>query len=226
MTKMLNIILADDHELIREAVKPYLLRLAPEVSIREASSYDEVLELGKRAAEASEGISLALLDLHMPASGNNKGLAGLRQVCAAMPATAVVIFSSNEDGQVIAAALSNGARGYIPKTTQGRSLVNALKLVMDGEIYVPLSMVKSVFSGQAPRAAPAEEAPATLESRLSPREAESLRLLIRGMTNKEIARELALQDVTVKLHLRNAYRKIGATNRIEAVRIALEQNLK
>lgn len=223
---MLNVILADDHELIREAVKPYLLRLAEEVSIREASSYDQVLELGKRAAEASESISLALLDLDMPASGGNEGLAGLRQVCAAMPGTAVVIFSSNDDGKVIAEALSSGARGYVPKTTQGRSLVNALKLVLDGEIYVPPSMVKSVFAGQSPGAAPAEEVPATLASRLSPREAATLRLLIRGMTNKQIARELALQDVTVKLHLRNAYRKIGAANRIEAVRIALEQNLK
>jgi len=223
---MLNIILADDHELIREAVKPYLMQLAPDVSVREAGSYDEVLNLGKRAAEAAESIPLALLDLHMPASGGDEGFAGLRQVCAAMPTTAVVIFSSNEEGQVIAAALSNGARGYIPKTTRGRSLVNALKLVMDGEIYVPPSMVKSVFSGQSRGASPPEEAAVTLASRLSPREAASLRLLVRGMTNKEIARELALQDVTVKMHLRNAYRKIGATNRIEAVRIALEQNFK
>lgn len=182
---MLNIVLADDHELIREAVKPYLLQLAENVSVREAGSYDEVLDLGKSAAEASESIPLALLDLHMPGSGN-ESLAGLRRVCAAMPSTAVVIFSSNEDSQVIAAALSSGARGYIPKTTRGRSLVNALKLVMDGEIYVPPSMMTSLLSGQSQTAAPAEAAP-TLASRLSPREAASLRLLVRGMTNKEIA---------------------------------------
>ena len=216
---MPNIILADDHELIREAVKPYLMQLAEQVSVWEASTYDEVIALGQRADAAADTIPLALMDLHMPGSMPGDGL---RQVCKALPKTAVVIFSSSEDSQTIATALQNGARGYIPKTTRGRSLVNALRLVMDGETYVPPSMMKDIFSAQTP--APSAQQDSGLAALLSPREVSSLRLLTQGMTNKEIARELGLQEVTVKMHLRNAYRKIGATNRIEAVRIAVEQN--
>ena len=64
-----------------------------------------------------------------------------------------------------------------------------------------------------------------LEDGLTPRELESLRMLVKGLSNKEIARELGVQGVTIKLHLRNAYRKIGASNRVDAVRIAVEQKL-
>lgn len=222
---MTSIILADDHELIREAVKPYLFQISKNVSIIEASTYDEVVAAGKRALAAGEPVPLALIDLHMPGSRDGDLFAGLRMVCEALPGTAVVIFSASEDGQTIAAALKSGARGYVPKTSRGRSLVTALKLVVAGEIYVPPSMVADVFADRPPTEPREPSAGGIPSSPLSPREAESLRLLTEGKTNKEIARELGLQDVTVKMHLRNAYRKIGATNRIEAVRIAIEQNL-
>lgn len=222
---MPTIILADDHELIREAVRPYLMQLGESLSVWEGGTYDDVLAVAKKAGDAREPVPLVLLDLHMPGYGDDDMFDGLRRVCKSFPQSAVVIFSSNEDGQTITGALQNGARGYVPKTTRGRSLVNALKLVMDGEVYVPQSLFKDGFTPQTP-STPPDQDKAGLVSLLSPREAHSLRLLIRGMTNKEIARELSLQEVTVKMHLRNAYRKIGATNRIEAVRMALEQKFE
>jgi two-component system, NarL family, nitrate/nitrite response regulator NarL len=222
---MTTIILADDHELIREAVKPYIGQLGEGISIWEAATYGDVLTLAKKASEASEVVPIALIDLHMPGNESGDPFGGLKRICLSLPETAVVIFSSNEDSQTIATALQNGARGYITKTTRGRSLLNALKLVLEGEIYVPQSLVKDVFTS-LPSTSPLEPSKDGLSALLSPREAHSLRLLIKGMTNKEIARELGLQDVTIKMHLRNAYRKIGATNRIEAVRMALERQFE
>ena len=225
---MPNIILADDHELIREAVKPYLLQLADNVTIWEAGTYGEVLDLAGRAAEAPECVPLVLLDLHMPGKPPGDTFAGLRQVCQAFRTAAVVIFSGSEDGATIAATLRNGARGFVPKSARGRSLVNALKMVMEGEIYVPPSMIAEVSAAQpfiSSGDAGETQTSNFPSSALSPRESESLRLLTQGMTNKEIAGKLGLKDVTVKMHLRNAYRKIGATNRIEAVRIAIEQRI-
>jgi len=219
------VILADDHELIREAVKPYLQMLCDGATVWEASSYDEVLNLVRRASETAESVLLALLDLHMPAGNASDHFDALGQVCQALPDTAVVVFSSDEDGQTIAKALSSGARGYITKSSRSRTLLNALTMVLQGETFVPLAIVNNASdpaSNADSKPAPGEN---DVVARLSPREIASLRLLMQGMTNKEIGRELGLQDVTIKMHLRNAYRKIGASNRIEAVRIAVERRL-
>jgi len=93
-------------------------------------------------------------------------------------------------------------------------LVNALRLVLAGESYLPPSIL--LDSG-----APAVKPPASPLSTLSVREREILGYLIEGQTNKEIARRLDLQEITIKIHLRNVYRKIGAINRAQAVRIAM-----
>lgn len=222
---MPNIILADDHELVREAVRPYLNTLADDVSIWEASSYAEVYALEDRAQTSPSGVALAIIDLRMPGLTTDDPFEGLRRVMRIFPKTPIAIFSGEEDGTIIAGALKNGARGYIPKTKRGTSLVNALKLIMAGEIYVPPSLASKYLEGQS-RPANAEGAAGTPPpSNLTGRETECLTLLARGKTNKEIARTLNLQDVTVKMHLSSAYRKLGATNRVEAVRIATEMNL-
>jgi len=219
------VILADDHELIREAVRPYLHTLTDEVSIWEASTYAEVYALETRAQQAPEGVALALIDLRMPGLSTDDPYEGLRRILEIFPKTPVAIFSGDEAGQVIAGAIKNGARGYIPKTKRGASLVNALRLIMAGEIYIPPTLATKF--PDTPRQIPSPKivATANLASPLAPREIESLTLLAKGMTNKEIARHLSIPADTVKMHLSSAYRKLGATNRVEAVRIATELNL-
>lgn len=216
---MQTIIIADDHELIREAIKPYLLQLGEQVTVLEASTTGETFDLCADARKAESKVVLIMLDLTMPGNPANDPFLGLRRVKQMMPDVPVVIFSASENNLTVSNAIKNGAQGFIPKSTRGRSLVNALRLILAGEIYVPPSLATSE-SAQDP-ATPA----ATIGDGLTPRELESLRMLVKGLSNKEIARELGVQGVTIKLHLRNAYRKIGASNRVDAVRIAVEQKL-
>lgn len=225
MENALTIILADDHELIREAVKPYLKKLAESIDIWEASSYEEVCEIGTRIQGGAGTVDLALIDLDMPGYEAAHPFKKISDVTHVFGKTPIVVFSGSDDRATIASALNNGARGFVPKSMRGQTLVNALRMVLWGEIYVPPQMAIGAEAEDEAPAADAAPAAADIESKLSPREADSLRFLVRGMTNKEIARELGLQEVTVKMHLRNAYRKIGANNRIEAVRIAIESNL-
>jgi len=220
----LNIILADDHELIREAVKPYLAMLGSNIDIWEASTYDELFTLAERANKVANGAGLALIDLKMP--GSDDDLNVFRDICGVLKNTAVVAFSATNDSATIAKVMQNGARGFVPKTMRGQSLVNALKLVMAGDIYLPPALLTSAPADDSNRSTAKDPNASAALSKLSVRERESLGLLMRGMTNKEIARELNLQDVTVKMHLRNAYRKLGAANRVEAVRIATEHGLR
>lgn len=218
-TTTLKIIIADDHELLREALKPHLLGLAEDVAVIEASTYDEVLALARTEAAPA----LIILDLGMPGPVGNDRMTGLRAICDAYPNIPVVIISGTYDGPTVIAAIQNGARGFIPKTTRGRTLISALRLVLDGEVYVPPSLVAEVEFGSVSASASTSKPNHPVLAQLSGRESTSLKLLVQGMTNKEIARQLDLQEITVKMHLRNAYRKIGASNRIDAVRIAMEQ---
>jgi DNA-binding NarL/FixJ family response regulator len=216
----MKIILADDHSLVRDSLRQYISMLGDAVDIQEASDLGEVM------VHASDPTppDLILLDLQMPGMNGVLSIAEVRKAFGNPP---IVIISAIADSNVIAGALKNGANGYIPKTMNGKSLVTALRLVLDGETYVPPALLNAkearVPAPTVLGSGPARDIPGGL-SRLSARESAVLRLLISGKSNKEIARELDLQEVTVKVHLRNVYRKINATNRTDAVRIALSQS--
>ncbi len=215
----MRIILADDHSLVRDSLRQYISMLADDVVIDEASDLAEVMA----HANGAQKPDLILLDLQMPGMNSVASIADVRKAFGSPP---IVIISANADSTIIAGALKNGANGYIPKTMNGKSLVTALRLVLDGETYVPPALLNAketrATAAALPGNEPARYIPGGL-SRLSAREAAVLRLLISGKSNKEIARELDLQEVTVKVHLRNVYRKINATNRTDAVRIILSQ---
>lgn len=194
--------------------------LADKVDIAEAASLPEML------SHADSGADLVVMDLQMPGMQGARSLADVR---SAFPETPIAVVSGVTDPAVIRAVMQFGANGYIPKTSRGKSLVNALKMVLDGETYLPPSLLDDSVLANTPPSPPAvsvmEAAAAEAGGfeKLSAREASVLRLLISGKANKEIARELDLQDVTVKVHLRNVYRKIGATSRTDAVRIAMSR---
>jgi DNA-binding NarL/FixJ family response regulator len=220
----MKVIVADDHGLVRDIMRHYIASLADGVEVAEAATLDEVMG----HIHVSLATDLILLDLHMP--GMN-GVASVADVRKAFPGAAIVIISANSDATIIKAALKNGANGYIPKTTSGKALVTALRLVLDGETYVPAALLNQADAPSSGSGAvgmspsnddPRADLPGDL-AKLSSREANVLRLLIDGKSNKEIARDLDVQEVTVKLHLRNVYRKIGAGSRTDAVRIALSQ---
>jgi two-component system nitrate/nitrite response regulator NarL len=145
------------------------------------------------------------------------GLAGLKSV-QALTAVPIVILSGETNPDTIRNALQAGAAGFLPKTMRGTAMLNALRLILAGERYIPDIMV----AGQP---APAEESTGGGPSprALTPREREVMGLLVRGLSNKEIGHRLGIEVVTVALHLRSIYRKLGVTSRTQAVRMAMEQ---
>jgi DNA-binding NarL/FixJ family response regulator len=210
----MRIVLADDHELVRSGLRFYLERLAPEVAIVEASTLEEALTAAKAAAT-----DLIILDLTMP--GMN-GTAGLEQMRARHPNVPVVVLSGRTGREDIMGALNRGASGYLPKTLSGQAMLAALRLVLSGETFVPSIFMedRSRSGGRAePGAAPGLDA-------LTERERDVLDFLCQGKANKEIARDLAIREVNVKVHVGNIMRKLGASNRTQAVRLALDSKAK
>ena len=207
-TPPLHVIVADDHALIRELLERQLKELDADVRVYHAGTLQQVLETIRTA----ERLDLVLLDLGMP--GMN-GFAGLQAVRQRRPEVPVAILSGQIDPQTIREALQAGAAGYLPKTMRAAGMLNALRLILDGERYVP----ESALGGATDAAAIATAGAADL----SRRERDVIKLLMLGHTNKEIARDLQIEEVTVALHLRSIYRKLSVRNRTQAVRVLLER---
>lgn len=215
----MKIMIADDHNLVRDGLRPFLEELDPNVEVFEADSFHSAYDL----APTVDGLNLILMDLKMP--GMN-GFDGLVKMCEAHQKTPVVILSGHFNRHDVLEAVERGAAGYIPKTISGTAMVNALRLVLSGEKYIPSAAFQDSSENNddmpiGSSSAPVETPDGPL-SKLSDREREILGHLIDGNTNKEIARILGLQEITVKVHLRNIYRKMEASNRAQAVRIALQ----
>lgn len=197
----MRLLLADDHVLVRDALKSYIERLADDAFVHAVSSFPEAYEV----ARAEAGLDLIILDLRMP--GMN-GLEGLTRMRALRPNTPVVIMSGLARPQDISEAMEAGAAGFFPKTLNGAALVSAVRLVLAGERFVP--------STDHAAAAAEPQGDGEMTNTLTVREREVLEFLTKGLSNKEIARQLELQEVTIKLHVRGICRKLGAKNRTQA----------
>jgi two-component system, NarL family, nitrate/nitrite response regulator NarL len=205
----MRILLADDHHLVREAIASYLTRAAADISCVEAADFHQVRERLAR----DDGFDLVILDYRMP--GMN-GLAGLDEVKERLPEIPVALMSGAMDSEEAERALERGAAGVIMKNLRGTALLTALRLMAAGETYVPRVVVNAL---------PRRHAPRTSFDNLTPRELDCIEHLVRGSPNREIAERLAIAEVTVKLHLNSAFKKMGARNRSDAVRIAMLQGM-
>jgi DNA-binding NarL/FixJ family response regulator len=208
----MRILLADDHDLLRDTLEVFLQRLDSKVQVFHARSFPDALEQASRAAS----LDLILLDLRMP--GMN-GLAGLEVMRKRHPTVPVVVMSGEVSRDVVFNALGAGAAGFIPKVMGGKAMLNALQLILAGERYVPDLVLTSGQSWEAKGAGPGTGSPL---GKLSRRERDVMSLLTKGHSNKEIAKELQIEAVTVALHLSSIYRKLGVTNRTQAVKLAMQ----
>lgn len=203
----MKILIADDQELVRETIAAFL-RQDSGFSVNIAKDLGSALA----AVKADGPFDLVMLDYMMPGMNGLEGLATMR---AAVPGTAVAILSGTASRAVAEQALAEGAAGFLPKTMSTKSLVAAARFMAAGEVYAPMMQMADRTGNFGTSAA----------SPLTPRELDVLRRLCRGMANKEIARDLDLQEVTVKLHVKTLYRKINARNRTHAAMIAKEAGL-
>jgi len=219
----MDIILADDHKLVRDGLTPFLEELADNANVIEAAGFEHAM----KAAEEARNLKLIILDLGMP--GMN-GLAGVRQMMESYPNVPVVILSGTHDQTAILKAFNLGIAGFIPKSAGSDVMMSALQLVMAGERYIPSQILvgAAIQDAEQPQTNTAPITPSTRSinaarfEKLSKREQHVLELLAGGMTNKEIARSIDLQEATIKIHVKNIYRKMGVNNRVQAVRMVIQ----
>ena len=204
----MRILIADDHDLLRETLSMFL---ASEGSIDTAlaSTLDAALDL----IHSEEKFDLIMLDYNMPGMA---GLNGLKRAMEASGGSPVALMSGIASRSVAEEALAFGAAGFVPKTLAAKTLVNAVRFMAMGEKYAPIDFM----TADDPTAAPNP-----LAQKLSRRELQVLEGLSKGKSNKEIARDLDVQEPTIKLHVKTLYRKIGAANRTQAALIAKEEGL-
>jgi len=202
----MKIIVADDHTLFRAGLCHILRQLENDVTIVEAENHDNALALAAQHPDAD----VILLDLDMP---GREPLAAIEAMIAQSATTPVVVLSACEDNRQVRKVLDAGAMGFVPKHETARVMLSALRLVLEGGIYVPPMLMKKDQSF------PTSSAP------LTPRQLDVLERLIEGKSNKQIGREMELSEATVKAHLSAIFRCLDVDNRTEAARVAAQRGL-
>ncbi len=208
----MKILLADDHPLFREGVKPVLLKLDGETEVIEAKDYPSAFA----AAHGNRDLDLALLDLYMPGMRGEDGVSRFR---AAFPEVPVVVLSASEQPEDIQRLMAVGALGYITKSSPSEVILGALRLVLSGGVYLPPSLLRPSEPGDPDRERPSRSPALTL------RQIEVLRELVRGKSNRQIAESLSVTEGTVKIHMAGIFRILKVANRTEAVLIAQKMGL-
>lgn len=215
---LMNILIVDDHALFRDGMRYVLQQLADEVEIVEAASFPEAL----RRMEINPKFDLVLMDLSMPGS---EGAASVRHLHHRYPDASIVVVSGLDHRDEIERVMESGAVGFISKSTPSKVMLNALRLVLDGGIYLPPQLLQTALPpepAQAPNHAPRKQ---TNAHGLSARQNEALTLLGRGLSNKEIAEVMGLAEGTVKIHIAAVYQVLHIGSRFEAIRAAERMGL-
>ncbi|WP_111414020.1 LuxR C-terminal-related transcriptional regulator [Billgrantia lactosivorans] len=205
-----TLMVADDHPLFREAIGAVIETGLPGCRLLEADSLARALE----QAQCRQDIDLLLLDLDLP---DAEGLSGLAQLREALPQLAVAIVSAEQDRRIVLDAIGMGAVGYIPKSTPRTTLLNALAHMLEGQVYLPPDIMRRPPASGPASPRQAETAFATHIGSLTDKQREVLALMIRGYSNKLIARELDIAETTVKTHVSAILRKLGVTSRVQAI---------
>ena len=205
-------LLIDDHTLFRDALGLLIGARFPELELLAAGDLAGALA----TLAAHTDVRLVLLDLNLP---DSQGLASITRLREAAPEARLVVLSADDRPETVEQAIEQGACGFVPKTSRGDLLQQALRITLDGGVYLPpgstVSAVPPPAAGITPQALG-----------LSPRQADVLRLLIDGQPNKQICRVLDLSESTVKTHLAAVFRRLDVNTRTQAVLAAARLRLR
>ena len=204
----IRIVVADDHPIFREGLGRSLADHSAFAVVGLASDAAAAVELTRRTAP-----DVVLLDISMPGGG----LTALREIASADPAPVVAMLTVSEDDAHIVEALKAGAKGYILKGIGSRELIDVVADLAAGRTYLSPSLAMKVLAAMR---APAEAKPASPLETLTKREEDILRLVSQGLSNKEVALQLDLQEKTVKHYMTSILQKLHVRNRVEAALIA------
>jgi len=209
----LTVLIADDHPLVREA-------------LRQALDGEEDMEIVAEAADGEEAVKLAselrpdvaVMDIVMP---KLNGIGATRRIKEIAPDIAILILTAYDDDEYVLGLLDAGAAGYLLKSARGRDLAGAIRAIKSGESVLHPKIIAKLL--KRAMVAPVEEHKAS--EILSERESEILKLVAMGMSNKEIAEKLFLSERTIKAHLTNIFNKLNVASRSEAIVKGLQWRL-
>ena len=213
----MHVLIADDHDLVRDALKLLLVRIDPNATIVESGSLKGAQEL----AGEIDNVDLVILNLSTLGTAVAPGVEFFH---SRFPDARVVIMSGYYRRQDVLEALESGAAGFVPKSLSTDAMLNAFRLILSAERYIPEDVLPLLSRGAGERGANGPDGQ-RFENRLDAltgREREVLTNLVEGASNKQIGRTLDIEEVTVKLQVRRIYRKLGAKNRAHAVKRALD----
>lgn len=210
---MIRTLIADDHAIVRKGLAALLHTTEDIEVVAEADSAEAAVE--KAAAIVPD---VALLDLTMPGVRGMSLVSELRQ---RVPRTRTIILTMHEDPALVRAALNSGAHGYVIKRAAESEVVDAVRAVARGDIYVHPRMMRAVLQVEASHSDPV----APTGPHLTARESEVLVYLARGNTNRQIAKILCISTRTVEGHRARIMEKLGASSRVDLVRHAEEEGL-
>ncbi|MBF0325223.1 LuxR C-terminal-related transcriptional regulator [Magnetospirillum moscoviense] len=205
----MKVLLADDHALFRDGVRLVLENLVDDpLEIIEAADFTQAIA----AVKLDPSIDVGLVDLNMPGSEGANGIDGLRR---AAPNLHLVVVSGSSDPRDVRRAFDAGAQGYIAKASSSKSMVEGIRSVLSGETYLSPGIDAASLAAAAPSAQPGRT-----KAGLTPRQRDVLAMVSQGKSNKEIARDLNLAEITVKLHVTAILRALGVENRTQAAILA------
>jgi len=206
----MKLLIIDDHSIVRAGLAALLSEPGVAIEVLQAGGAAE----GMRQIDANPDLDAVFLDLNMP---DVDGFAALDQIGKQRPELPVILLSSSEDPADVRRALAAGALGYLPKSSSPQTMMSVLRLVLAGEVYVPPLLLKEepVANGKADARPQA----------LTGRQGDVLCLLARGLSNKEIGRELLVSERTVKAHVTAVFKSLGVASRAQAVEAARRAGL-
>jgi DNA-binding NarL/FixJ family response regulator len=203
-----KILIVDDHGLVREGLRAILG--SSELAVQCIEAWDSASLWNM--LEQHTDISLVLLDIQLPGLS---GLSLLGDLVAQQPQLPVIMLSAEHDAVTVNQALEQGARGFLPKSSLNQVLISAIRLVAAGGVYVPPEALQKTASKPT---APAPSAAVTVDSLgFTARQTDVFMLLLQGMSNKQICRQLDLAEPTVKIHVRGVLRTLSVSSRAQAI---------
>jgi DNA-binding NarL/FixJ family response regulator len=205
---------ADDHPLFRNAILEVIKRHYPDAVVGQSMDLDSAI----RDLEKNDETDLLLLDLHMPGS---QDLFGLIMVREKFPSIPVAIISADEDPDTINRAMGHGASGYIPKSCSPQTIHDAIHTMLNGDRWVPEELRNSLTPVDSE-----EKDLAAKIATLTPQQYRVLCYLREGWLNKQIGYELGITEATIKAHITAIFRKLGISNRTQAVIMLSKMSLK
>lgn len=210
----MKILIVDDHPVLRQGFAALLRHAAEGTWVLQAGSVAEALAL----IVANDDIDVAVVDLMMPGVGGIHAIAEFGRTRQDLP---IIVLSSSEDPKDVRQALAAGALGYVPKSASPNALLSAIKLVMNGDLYIPPLILDTMSTGAAFQTMNRRE----VDDVLTTRQIDVLRLVSQGLPNKMIATTLDLSEKTVKAHITAIFKALNVVNRTQAANAGRQSGL-